>query len=110
MENNHSTQDTIRYMYGNWAAESKEGDITKEYSLKISNEEVHLTIKENGKEVTNAKFENSAHWLEQYLFFWNTTKYFLTYADESFLSFGELTNPTVFDGKNKFFLKFSRVR
>ncbi len=109
MENSHAPKDTIDSMHGRWAAISKEGDLQIEYNLYIGREEVHFIIKENEKEITNDKFENSAHWLEQYLFFWNTGKYFLTYADESSLVFGELSNPNTFDGKYKFMLKFVRV-
>jgi hypothetical protein len=95
-------------MYGNWTAR----DGTKDYSVKIGKEETHLTISEDGKKTIEEKFDTNLHWLSEetnFLFYFHTGKYFLSFANEKELHFGELANPTSFNGKYNFHLKFSRV-
>lgn len=108
MENKHTKQDTANFIYGSWSALDGE----KKYLININKEITQLIIIENGQKITHESFDTSPHWLNEdsdFLYYFHTNKYFISFANENELRFGELLNPPSFNGKYRFYLKFKRV-
>lgn len=79
-----------------------------EIQIKINRDEATLVKKLNGKEVENNTFFSDAHWFDKYLSFITKQNYYIIYANESAMRFGELENPGVFNGQNKWLYTFQR--
>lgn len=113
MINDLIKKETLHYMYGTWKGygEMEEnGKPVFEYSLKIDKSETRFTVKKGGVVQKDDTFSSSGmHWVEDYLYYWNTNKYFITYANEEQIEFGELSTLGTFNGKYEFFLRLERV-
>lgn len=94
---------TGQYMIGKWSSKSANTDFT----IEISERTVRLSGTLNGESI-NVEFSNSNWWVGEFLFFTSNQKYFIQYANEKHLGFGELIIPGIM-GEIKWGLKFDRI-
>lgn len=106
-------KETLQFMYGEWRGEGEvkeDGASVFKYTLEIGRETTKFTVKQNDIVLKDDEFETSGmHWFDDYLWYVDTRKYFITYADEKQIVFGELSTLGTFDGKYEFYLKLKRV-
>lgn len=114
MKENEIKKETLQHMYGEWQGHSElkeNGKPVFEYCLKIDKNETKFTVKKDGVIQKDDTFGTSSmHWVEDYLYYWNTNKYFITYANERQIEFGELSTLGNFNGKYEFFAKLDRIQ
>lgn len=92
---------TNKKMYGKWYGkdEVSPGNVL-EYNLNVGKEMTHFTIIKNGETIKTDEFESSGlHWMDRYLYYTDTGKYFIEKATDTEIVFGELTSLGLFDGK-----------
>lgn len=82
---------TGQFLYGNYFNEKTVNGVRKEIILSIDKEQIIINwfiakIYSEGKH-----FSSNAHWYNDYLVFTDEPKYYVKYANESKLIFGEFT-------------------
>lgn len=97
-------------MNGHWYGEGK----TEQNSLEIKvdlfiDEQVTLSIFSKGKVEKVEPFSSTAHWVEQHLIFMDRPRFFIKYANEHQMVFGELESPLNLNEEYKWILEFKRV-
>lgn len=106
-------KETLHYMYGTWEGYGEMEENGKPvfvYSLQIDKNETRFTVTKNGVVQKDDKFSSSGmHWIEDYLWYVDTRKYFITYANEQRIEFGELSTLGNFNGQYKFFATLNRI-
>lgn len=98
---------THNQMYGNWISQQNTNGL--EIQINITSTDVSLIIKKEGIEQENITFSSNAHWFESYLSFIDGQRFFIIYANEKEMQFGEQESRGLFNGKNKWVLKFDRT-
>lgn len=90
---NEEMNATAHYMIGNWTCKVNNANLT----IKITEKEVKLlgTVKEEDVSTT---FDNATWWVGEYLCFTSDQRFYIHYANEKELAFGELLNPGVVGG------------
>lgn len=101
---------TTTNMNGHWYGEGKteKDDLTIKVYLFID-EQVTLSIFSKGKAEKVEPFSPTAYWVEQYLIFMDKPRFFIKYATENQMVFGELEKPGNVNEKIKWVLEFKRV-
>ena len=94
---------TAKYMIGKWNSKEEKTDITVE----ISKETIVISGKVNNEPI-DVTFANSSWWVGDYLFFTSNPRFYLQYANEEHLGFGELVVPGIV-GERKWGFKFDRM-
>ena len=100
---NEEMNATARYMIGKWACNVANANVT----IEITNETITL-IGTVGQETIDTTFVNKSWWLGDYLCFTTDQRFYIHYANETQLAFGELKNPGVV-GETKWGLVLTRV-
>lgn len=94
---------TNRFKDGNWISnESKE-----EIKLSISQSTLSFQVSENGK-VEKKELSGNAHWFGDYLLFIEGQEYYIRYADEEKLIFGQ-QQPSALIGQIIWEREFRRI-
>ena len=99
---------TVNSMVGNWIG----ADDNYEIKISISSEaaKVDITSKEGGETETNVLATSNSWWVEQFFNFIDCNqRFYILYANETEMLFGECKTPTCFDGQNIWQIKFGRV-
>lgn len=91
------------YMEGKWISKDDKTDL----SIEISQRTVSIAGVVDG-EPLNVEFDNSTWWVEEYLLFKPENRFYLHYANEKHMGFGELILPGDL-GQAKWGYKFDRV-
>lgn len=101
---------TIKYINGHWYGKGlmEAGTGVINADLRID-EDVQLLIFINGKAEKVKPFSSTAHWVQQFLSFMDNPKFYIKYANENQLFFGELISPGNFNGQNRWGLVFNRI-
>ncbi|MHB8262043.1 MAG: hypothetical protein ACYDEC_17425 [Bacteroidia bacterium] len=100
---------TNKLLHGNYCHEKTVGGVRKEIIVSIDKEQVVINwfvakVYSEGKH-----FSSNAHWFNDYLVFTDEPKYFVRYADEDKLLFGEFTQVGII-GLPKWEEEFVRIR
>lgn len=94
---------TARYMIGKWVSKGDNTDIT----IEISERSIAIAGFVKGESVETL-FDNSNWWVGDYLFFTSEPRFYIHYATETYLGFGELVIPGLM-GEVKWGFRFDRV-
>jgi hypothetical protein len=89
---NYTRNKIVEMMFGDWFFKKDNTEIT----LRINNRKVIITTITNGKSTVNEISANS-NWTDDKLLFTEKQRYFVKYADEFELVFGEVNAPAVND-------------
>lgn len=87
---NEEMNSTAYYILGKWTCNVENANVT----INITNEVVTIVGK-IGKEVIDVTFANETWWLDEYLCFISDQRFYIHYANEENLAFGELKLPGV---------------
>ena len=104
MEKNEDHLITQEHILGNWTGKSS----LREVTLSITEEDVNLVIKPEGKDAEIISFPFGGWWIDDYLAFINNSSYYVSYATETELELAELNIPGNFEGGNKWEMRLQR--
>lgn len=101
---------TSKYINGHWYGEGemrcRPGTIKVALSI---DENVVLSIYHNGRPEKVSPFSSTAHWVKDFLSFMDNRKFFIKYANETQMEFGELEKAGNFNRPIKWMLTLNRV-
>ena len=94
---------TNQYMFGAWK------NVENAIEINITSSEASLINNGNSIDVKDDSFSSNAHWFGDYLSFATQQSFFIAYANQTEMMFGEVEIAGTFNGKNKWVLKFNRI-
>lgn len=98
---------TVNNMYGNWIGNDEKYQV--DISITRENVVVKVMDKEKNETEINTLASSDFWWVEQFLNFFDCKqRFYILWATESEMLFGESKTPGNFDGKNKWLIKFNR--
>ncbi len=101
---NEEMTSTGYYKFGKWTCNVANANVT----INITKETVTILGK-IGQEAIDANFANETWWLGEYLCFTSDQRFYIHYANEKTLAFGELLDPCVV-GEIKWGLVLTRAQ
>jgi hypothetical protein len=90
---------TLKFMYGTW--------LSTDAKVNVCISEHRLTIRMN--EVEELEYSSAGEWWGSYYVFKDIPRFFILYANEKEMKFGELQLPNDVNGKHKWAAKFYRI-
>ncbi|MFL5765773.1 MAG: hypothetical protein ACJ77K_17640 [Bacteroidia bacterium] len=100
---NEEKNSTARYMKGKWICK----DVNTNVTIEITDREITVAGTVN-RATVNATFRNNSWWVGDYLCFTSDQRFYIHYATEQKLAFGELKQPGII-GAIKWGLIFTRI-
>ncbi len=104
MEKNEDHLITQENILGNWIGKNDVREIT----LSITEENIQLVLKPTAQETEIIAFPFGGWWIDDYLAFINSSRFYISYATETVLEIAELNIPGNFEGGNKWEMQLQR--